>query len=420
MAASTCLEEEREAMAKLANWRLVVALMAIVALAVTVTACGGGSSSSSESTTAAAEEEGEAGTEEAASAEEGEEAEGEKGEAETVAEVVPAPPTEPLDEFPVTEPIKEKPPAKQNVIWLACSLPSCQGDLSVGYKKAAEALGWGFEQINYNPLKAAEAVQTAVNKDPDSIFITGIPPAAFEAQAKEAIKKEIPIFSGFDLTEPEPEKNGIYYQYLNAAGYGSEAKKMSDWVINDSGGKAHVLTVVIEEYPILVSEVESIEEAYGEGCPECSIEKLAVTVEDVEGGKSPAKIVAFLQTHPEIDYIQFTFGDLLPGVEAALQSAGMEGIKFTGVQSNPTIVKEVIDGKVAAWTAQPQQFQGWISTDAAIRVAQGLPLTKYEESGEIPTWVIDSKPAAEQVLEEGGEWPGPAGFEEKFEKLWGL
>ncbi len=404
-------------MGKLANWRLVVALMAIVAAGLLVTACGGGSSSSSESTPAAAEEEEGAATEETAATEEGE-AEG--GETQTAAEIVTAPPTEPINEFPVTEPIKVKPPEHQNVIWLACSLPSCQGDLSVGYKKAAEALGWGFEQINYNPLKAAESVQTAVNKDPDSIFITGIPPAAFEAQAKEAIQKEIPIFSGFDLTEPEPEKNGLYYQYLNAAGYGNEAKKMSNWVINDSGGKAHVLTVVVEEYPILVSEVESIEEAYSEGCPGCSLEKLAVTVEDVEGGKVPAKVAAFLQAHPEIDYIQFTFGDLLPGVEAALQSAGIEGVKFTGVQSNPTIVKEIIEGKVAAWTAQPQQFQGWISTDAAIRVAQGLPLTKYEKSGEIPTWVIDSKPAAEQVLEEGGEWPGPAGFEEKFEKLWGL
>lgn len=408
-------------MGKLANWRLVVALMAIVAAGLTVTACGGGSSSSSESSTAAAEEE-TAGTEETGSGEEGEAAEGEAegGETETAAEVVEAPPTQPLDEFPVTEPIKEKPPAKQNVIWLACSLPSCQGDLSVGYKKAAAALGWGFEQINYNPLKAAEGVQTALNKNPDSIFITGIPPAAFEAQAKEAIKKEIPIFSGFDLTKPEPEKNGIYYQYLNAFGYGNEAKKMSNWVINDSGGKAKVLTVSVGEYPILVSEVESIEEAYGEGCPECTLEKLDATVADVEGGQVPAKIVAFLQQHPDIDYIQFTFGDLLPGVEAALQSAGIEGVKFTGVQSNPTIVKEIIDGKVAAWTAQPQQFQGWISTDAAIRVAQGLPLTKYEKSGEIPTWVIDSKPAAEQVLEEGGEWPGPAGFEEKFEELWGL
>jgi ribose transport system substrate-binding protein len=413
-------------MGKLANWRLVIALMAIVAAGLTVTACGGGSSSSSESTTAAAEESGE--TEEAAG-EEGEEAEPEEaegeaegGETETASakEIVPAPPTQPIAEFPVTEPIKTKPPEKQNVIWLACSLPSCQGDLSVGYKKAAEALGWGFEQINYNPLKAAESVQTALNKNPDSIFITGIPPAAFEAQAEEAIKKEIPIFSGFDLTEPEPEKNGLYYQYLNRLGYGNEGKKMSSWIINDSGGKAKVLTVVVEEYPTLVGQVESIEEEFGENCPECTLEKLAVTVEDVEGGKVPAKVAAFIQAHPEIDYIQFTFGDLLPGVEAALQSAGIEGVKFTGVQSNPTIVKEIIEGKVAAWTAQPQQFQGWISTDVAIRVAQGLPLTKYEQSGEIPTWVIDSKPAAEQVLEEGGEWPGPAGFEEKFEKLWGL
>ena len=46
---------------------------------------------------------------------------------------------------------------------------------------------------------------------------------------------------------------------------------------------------------------------------------LVMTVEDVEGGKVPAKVAAFLQAHPEIDYIQFTFGDLHPyGVSSGI------------------------------------------------------------------------------------------------------
>ncbi len=386
-------------MRSIANWKALLALALTGCLAMLLVACG----SSSDTTSSG-------GSSTAASAEEG------SGE---TAEVVPAPPTTPIAEFPVTESIKETPPAKLNVIWLACELGSCQGDLSKGYTDASAALGWGFEQINYNPLKAAAGVQEALNKNPDAIFITGIDPAYFESQAKEAIQKGIPIFNGFSTEEPEPKKNGVYMNYLNSHGYGLEAKQIAAWIINDSGGKANVATVVIPEYPILQAEVTALEEEFG-NCPECSIGQVPVTVEDVGAGKVAAKVVAYLQQHPDVNYIEFTFGDLLPGVEAALKAAGIEGVKFTGVQSNPTIVKEITEGKVAAWTAQPQQFQGWLSVDAAIRNAQGLPLTKYEKSGEVPTWVIDSKKEAEGVLEEGGEWPGPEGFKEKFEELWGL
>jgi ribose transport system substrate-binding protein len=409
-------------MRSLSNWRALFAMALIGLTALAVTACGGSSdSSSSESTTAAAEES--SGSEETAASEEGGEEEAEAGaEEEGEAggeEIVPEPPTEPPTELPVTEPLKKTPPEKQNVIWLACSLSTCQGDLTNGYKDASAALGWGFEKINYNTLKAAEGVQTALNKNPDTIFITGIEPAYFEAQAKEAIKKEIPIFNGFVLEEPEPEKNGMYMNYLNKHGYGVEAKQMAAWMINDSGGKANVVSVVIPEYPILKGEYEAIAEEF-ENCPGCKLNELAVTVEELESGKVPSKIAAYMQQNPETDYIEFTFSDLLTGAEAALEAAGIEGVKFTGVQSNPTIVKEIVEGKVAAWTAQPQEFQGWISVDAAIRNHQGEGLTKYEESGEIPTWVIDSPEQAEGVLEEGGEWEGPKGFKEKFEELWGI
>jgi ribose transport system substrate-binding protein len=384
-------------------------------LAVLVSACGGGGSSSAGSTEASG-----AGTSgAAASGEETSEA-GASGAETSAAEIVTAPPTTPPTEMPVTQAIKEKPPAKQNVIWLACALETCQGALSEGYKQAAEALGWGFEKINYNTLKAAEGMQTALNKNPDSIFITGVEPNAYESQADEAIKREIPIFNGFVLEKPEPEANGMYMDWQNQDGYGQEAEQIGAWMINDSAGKANVVSVTIPEYPILKAEYGGIQKTF-EKCAECSLAELPVTVEDVESGKVPAKIVAYLQQNPDTNYIEFAFSDLLTGAETALEAAGIEGIKFTGVSSRPTVVKEIAEGKVAAWTAQPEEFGGWLSVDAAVRTAQGLPIAPYEKTGKVPTWVIDSKAAAEEVLEKyEGEWPGPEGFKEKFEELWGV
>ena len=386
---------------------LVVALVVLGSLA--LAACGGSDSDSSSSSGAESTANSE-GTGSSTVSEEGGESGG--------STLVPEPPTEPPTEIPVKEPLPKK-PAHKNVIWLACGLPACQGYLSAGYKNAAAALGWGFEQINYDTLKAAEGVQQALNKNPDYIFITGIPPAAFEAQAKEAIKKGIPIFSGFDTTPPEPEKNGIYTQYANYPGY-EVATQLGAWVINDSEGKGKAVMVSIGEYPILTKQVEEAEKFLGKECPECGIETIDVTVEDVGEGKVPAKIVAFLQSHPETEYVWFTFGDLATGVYPALQAAGLnESVKLLGAQANKVINTELSKGNYAAWNTQAQELGGWLAMDSAARISEDLPLEPYEETGNLPTWVIDSPEVADELLEfPEGEWPGPEGFQEQFEELW--
>jgi ribose transport system substrate-binding protein len=382
------------------------AILLALVLAVAVSACGGGGSSSSGSTTAS---EGEA---EAGSGSETADA----GE-----EIVPAPPTEPLTEMPITDPTK--PPAPhQKLVWLACETPTCQRDLSAGYREASKALGWDFTQLTYDSTEPAKAVQNAISMDPDIIMITGAPVAAWEAQDKEAVEKGIKIFTGFDPeTTPEPKTNGVYMDYLNKNGFAVQSKQLADWIINDSGGDAHVVSVTIPEFPTLKASTEAFAEELSDKCEGCSDEELTVSSEELGAGKGPSKIVAYLQQKPETDYIEFGAPELVTGVEAGLEAAALgEKPKMTGIAATETIVQEIIDGKQAAWTTQAQEFDGWQSVDGAVRTVEGLPLTKYQQEGNAPSWVLDSKPAAETLLEEGGEWTGPKGFQQKFEELWGV
>jgi ribose transport system substrate-binding protein len=388
-----------------AKWRLAACFALLACGALLLAACGGSSSSSSTSSgsTSSASSEGE-------------------GESESggVIAGIAAPVTEPPTEFPIKTPLEEA-PKPQNLTWLACSLPICQEALSEGYHEAAKALGWPIKQINYETLKAADGVQTALNENPDVIAITGIPPALYEAQAKEAIQKEIPILSGYDTTPPEPKKNGLYYQYGNAAGIGLEGEEIAKWVVHDSAGKANVVTLTIGEYPILTAEIEGLERIFDK-CPECSLSTISVTAEEVGEGKVPNKLVAFLQTHPETDYVEYTFSDLSTGVLAALKGAALDqSVTQVGVNATTTVMHEIAKGEQAAWTMQPQRYGDWLTLDVASRISQGMPLEQYEKEGLLPTWVVDTPEAAEKLLDESeGLWNGPEGFEEKFKELWGV
>ena len=399
------------------KWRPVLGIVLLVGCAAVLLAACGGSSSSSSSTSSSGSEESSTVSSEG-EAEGGSESGGES-EGGAVAGI-PAPVTEPPTEFPIATPLKEK-PKPHNLTWLACSLPICQEALSEGYHEAAGALGWPIKQINYETLKAAEGVQTALNENPEYIAITGIPPALYEAQAKEAIKKKIPILSGYDTTPPEPTKNGLYYQYGNAAAIGLEGEEVGKWMIHDSEGKANAVTLTIGEYPILTAEVEALEGTFKE-CPECSLGTISVTAEEVGEGKVSNKLVAYLQSNPETTYVEYTFSDLSTGVGAALKGAGLnEKVTQVGVNASTAVMHEIAKGEQAAWTMQPQRYGDWLTLDVAARLSEGMPLEPYEEEGLLPTWVVDNAETAESLLKESeGLWNGPEGFEEKFEELWGL
>jgi len=116
------------------------------------------------------------------------------------------------------------------------------------------------------------------------------------------------IVSCFDITKPDPKVNGLYMQCADTYGYGLQAKQMADWIINDSDGKANVMMVNIEDYPILQAERKAIQTEFKEKCPDCKFDLLPVTVDDVGGGKVPSKVAAYLQSHPDVTYVHLGVG----------------------------------------------------------------------------------------------------------------
>jgi ABC-type sugar transport system substrate-binding protein len=134
------------------------------------------------------------------------------------------------------------------------------------------------------------------------------------------------------------------------------------------------------------------------------------------------KLVAYLQSHPDVNYVDFSFADLLTGVSPALRAAGLDSkVKLVGqaLGAGPQVVQAIKDGTVAAWVAQPNVYQSWLMVDAMARLAVGQPLSEERKSAKMPTWVVDSPESAAALAEIGG-WDGPAGFEDKFKQLWNV
>jgi ABC-type sugar transport system substrate-binding protein len=332
---------------------------------------------------------------------------------------VPAPPEEPPKGIGVSTPLKKTPPAGKTIGALVCELPACQGYVKP-YEEAAEKLGWKVETFVYKSGEPGPAMQEAINQKVDYIAITGQPPALFEQQLKEAKAANIPVISGDDVTPPDPS-TGLYTQFGDAQMFEGQSEKAGLWILNDAGDEgANVAYVTIESYPILEVGYPALETTLNKYCDSCSVVKLPLTVEDLGEGKGPAKVIAFLQSHPEVNYLDFSFVDLMTGVPEAMKAAGMNDITITGqaMSESDYIIEEIEKGTIPAWIAQAIDYQSWLMVDAMARLAVGMPLSEERQAANMPTWVATK--ATLKYLQPHSRWSGPEGFEEEFEQLWGV
>ncbi len=381
----------------LKRWISLSCLSAVLVLA--VAACGGGSESGSSATTSG---------------------EGDSTSASEAGDLVVAPPpTSPPTETPITEPLSKAPPKGKKVIFLQCELPSCATFVD-GMREATGDLGWEFEAMVFDNADPGSGMAQAVAQKPDFIAITGIPIAAMKSQMKAAQDAGIPVVSCATTEQPSPD---VPYGFASQCG-GSlvlDAEYIGAWIANDSGGEASVLGITIPQFPVLNTESDYFESQFGEECQGCSYEQLDLTTEDAASGGIPAKVIAQIQSHPDIDYVYSTFNDLVNGLPQALAQAGLSDVKVTGAAANEVTIREI--GKTqAAWTTQPNEYMSWVMVDTMARLAAGdeLPADYQEQIYKTPTWVIDSTESVELLKPYGYEWPGPGNgaYKDVFRELW--
>jgi ABC-type sugar transport system substrate-binding protein len=331
---------------------------------------------------------------------------------------VPAPTTTPPTKITVTTPLAAAPTAGRTFFWLQCELPICE-KITTGVQAAVAAAGWNYENLVFKSDDPAGGLESALQRNPDAIGITGIPSAAIKSQLAAAAAAGIPVVTcSPGPEEPSPQTFGAICSRTTEP----DGRNLALWAIKDSGGAANIVSVTVPSYPSLKTTTDGVAQTVQQYCPACTADVLDVTVDELAGGRIPAKLVAYLQSHPNVNYVLFTFADLQIGVPQTLKAAGMDTIKLIGTGAGPAQFEGIINGGMdAAWGTFPAQYEGWLMVDAAIRLVDGggVPPGYQSELDALPTYIVDT-PAAAQELAPTFDFTGPAGYEEQFTQLWSI
>jgi ribose transport system substrate-binding protein len=339
------------------------------------------------------------------------------GDASAAAASAPEPVTSPPTKINVTTALAEPPAAGKTFFWVQCELPICE-KIGGGVEAAVKAAGWNYKTLVFKSADPGAGIESAVQQHPDAIGITGIPSAAIKSQLKAAAVAGIPVVT----CSPGPEQPSAQtYAAICSQTTGPDGENLAKWAIKDSGGTANVVTVTIPSFPSLQTTVDGVNDTMKQYCPGCSTGELDLTVDDLAGGQVASKLVAYLQSNPDTNYVLFNFGDLEIGVPEALKAAGFEDkVKLIGNGAGPQQFQALIDGGMdAAWVAYPAVYEGWEMVDAAIRAVDDgtLPDGYQEETKALPSYIVDT-PEAAKALAPSFDYAGPAGYEDQFKKLW--
>jgi hypothetical protein len=323
------------------------------------------------------------------------------------------------DKIGPTIPLTGKPP-KKTVAWLECELPSCH-QITKGFKDATAALGWDLKIISVKSADPGPGFQQAIDAGVDYVGLSGTPAAVVQNQIDAAKAKGIGFFSCYSGDKPGGKDNNIYTQCGDNDATTGAGALLADWIIADSGGKAHTLMVNIPDFPVLVAESKGASAEYAKLCKDCKYDELDVTINDLISGAVPGAVLSKVQKDPSINYIHFSFSDIPAGVADALEGAGLlKNLKLTGVDFNATIgLSEIVKGRHVAWTANAKEYSGWLMVDAMARLSLGMDNPEERANSKLFSYIVADKDTAQALIPTDG-WVGPKDMDAQFKKLWGV
>jgi ribose transport system substrate-binding protein len=381
----------------------VIGLAVIVALGLSLAACGSSSSSSSSSS-------GKPSTAENKAVSSGGDAE---GNAVSAAEKIVAgrevePTTISSAEF---GPVTVKPGGSFYMVDCEPSIEGCS-NIKKGVKAATEAVGYHYEECDQrssSPESGNECFAHAVAAKPDAILVDGVGAVTAATGYEEARKAGIPVIAMFTGNE-----EGVSTTEIAAEETCLEVgEAQAQWAIAVTGGKADVLIPYSHEFTCTVQVYEGME-AVLEKCSTCTSTGLEFEIASVTTSL-PQQIQAEILSDPEINVINGTFN--VPPVIAAevVQQLGKsDSIHIGGTFGAAANFEQIKSGEgQEADTSNGNREPGWVGVDAALRLMNGEKVPP-----KIPVNFMTL--TAKNIAKFPNGFEGSANFESQFQKLWGI
>lgn len=319
-------------------------------------------------------------------------------------------PTTINQQVPLSGPV----PKDNTWVVITCELPQCQL-ISDGALAAAKAAGVPTKLLSYQTTDGTTltaAMKQALQLKPFAVSPIGFAQALWTDLQKDYQQAGVfitPMAVG-DLKTSDVVTEGSATQF----DYSRSGGLMADWVIADSNAGAKVLVLDVPAFAVL--------KAYGDGfkaemkakCTGCDVQALDVAPAQLASNGLVPAVISSLQTNPDVKYLVATDAAFLVGIEAALKSAGLDGLKIVGGSPDINNLKAVQSGSQTAMTAAAEDQYGWVALDIVFRHALKMDVPKGNGGR------VEMIATRDTVVPSATGLSAPKDYQAQYLKLWGV
>jgi ABC-type sugar transport system substrate-binding protein len=286
----------------------------------------------------------------------------------------------------LTVPFTGKVPASKTIAYMECGVPSCAA-LAQPLQKALSALGWKLRAINTGatPESIKAAWDSLLQNKPDGVITIANPSTIFASEMAQLGAANIPVIQ--ITTTDKVGKGGTAAAFADLDFYKSQGESLARYVLVNGGSKATVLLVETNAIPT-VSIMQNTFGAYLKThCPGCAVSILPVPLTSV-GGDLSQRIISYVSAHPNVKWVYTAFVDMNAGLPAALNAAGLSGVKLVTFNTDATTDQYIRGGQnlVAAVTYPGAEIM-YRCVDWLLRHFAGQP-TAPSQNAPTPTWLV--------------------------------
>jgi ribose transport system substrate-binding protein len=309
-------------------------------------------------------------------------------------------------DFPTSAP---KPARNKHIVAITCTNQGSGCPQSAqGTANATKALGWKVDIVDGkgNPSVWNSAMRNAIASHVDGIVLSAVPPKILGDAIQKANAAHIPVVTIF---EPFNKTDGVYgHVTVDNKDMG---RRLADWVIADSKGKAHVVVNTDNEYQELDDRVAGFKAELAK----CSSCKVVATVPSTLASLAtdlPHATIAAVQAHPDANYVVANTDNHAVFITQGLRQAGKLGpIKVASYDGNTPNYDLIRQGQQSVVQAEPYEFYGWLAADLLIRAFAGEPGQDH---------LSPSRMLVKDNIGSSGMWNLDFDWKGQFEKLWGI
>jgi hypothetical protein len=315
-----------------------------------------------------------------------------------------------------TVPLPKPPAAGKTLAFLVQQGVPSNALIGNSEREAAKAIGWKYVEIPYdgsNPATLQSAFNSALTRGATATTLTAIPTSVFGASTIAAYKKAgVPIIVGAEAPVP-PSGPVIYGDADGPATFVQAAKTVAAWFVSDSGGSGKAVIENVPSLTVIPPWISAFQAEVKTLCPKlCGVKVVNSTLtQAVSPGQNGALLAATLKRNPSYKYLLFSDATFSSGINSALASAGLNGIKIGGSDFQSEQASALRSKTQSAWTGVSLQQLAYGNVDYALRAVEGAPLTTNND--DLPIELVTSANIGSQTT-----FNLPANSLQQYEKIW--